>query len=258
MTKTLTDLANFYGSDKGTVGPIATWSVHNYTDIYDIYLEPYRLLPLHILEIGLGVVGDRWDSHIVCGRNAAGGASIRMWYDYFPNAQIYGIDINECSYLDTDRIKTFVADQGNIEDLKAFTAATEAVEFDFIFDDGSHRPDHQQISLGYFFRYLKSGGLYFIEDLLDNGLGDGIAGRMSARQVHNTRNVLKQYRAKGTFLEPNVLLDPDYLQQQIAAISFHAPRVGVKSIVRPSRRRLIDRVVYFKPESESLCVIRKR
>ena len=60
MTKSLTELANQYGTDKGTVGPVRTWSAHNYTDIYEAYLERYRLSTLTILEIGLGVTGDRW------------------------------------------------------------------------------------------------------------------------------------------------------------------------------------------------------
>jgi hypothetical protein len=256
--KSLTELANQYGTDKGTIGPSDSWSAHNYTDVYEAYLERYRHSALSLLEIGLGVTGDRWNARIVHGRNADGGASLRMWYDYFPQAMIYGIDINACPYLDNDRIKTFVADQGSVPDLDAFMAASGVTEFDVIIDDGSHRPHHQQISLGYFFKRLKSGGLYFIEDLLSNGLGDGAAGRASASRVRNTRSVLKRFLVDGTFLEPNSLLDTDYLQQQIATMRFHVPQVGVKPVLRRDPRRLIDRVVSFRPGSESLCVLRKK
>ena len=106
--KSLTELANLYATDKGTQGPSSTWSVNNYTDLYEVYLDPYRNSEINFLEIGLGVTGDRWESRIVHGRNS-GGASIRMWYDYFSKAKIFGIDINGCSYLDNDRIATFVA-----------------------------------------------------------------------------------------------------------------------------------------------------
>lgn len=258
MKTSLTELANRYGTDKGTVGPSATWSAHNYTDVYEAYLEQYRQSPLAILEIGLGVTGDRWKAQIVRGRNAQGGASLRMWYDYFPHARIYGIDINDGAYLDNDRIMTFVADQGKIEDLDAFMAASGAAEFDVVIDDGSHRPEHQQVSLSYFFRRLKAGGLYFVEDLLSNGLGDGAAGRLGSARVMNTRSVLKHFLAHGSFLEPNALFDQAYLAEHIGYLRFHAPTAAVKVVFEANPRRPIKRLVHFSPDTEALCVIRKR
>jgi hypothetical protein len=112
MHSSLTEIANHYGTDKGTIGPSPDFPGHNYTDIYEAYLGRFRQSPVTLLEIGLGVVGDRWDAKIVQGRNT-GGASLKMWYDYFPNARIYGLDINDCSYLANDRVRTFVADQGS-------------------------------------------------------------------------------------------------------------------------------------------------
>lgn len=241
---TLTELANLYGTDKGTIGPTPEWEPHNYTDIYEAYLARYRYSAITILEIGLGVTGPKWETTIVQGRNT-GGASAKMWYDYFPNAQIYGIDVNPCPYLDKDRIKTFVADQGNLEDLNAVAKATKGVEFDVIIDDGSHRPDHQQISLGFFFKRLKGGGLYFIEDLLANGLEDRMSSRHANDSVRNTRSVLKHFQQTGEFLEPNALIEPDYLKGQIAYLSFHAPKP------------LIDGVRY-SPDSEQICVLTKK
>lgn len=242
--KTLTELANFHGTDKGTLGPTPEWEPHNYTDIYEAYLARHRQSALCMLEIGLGVTGPRWETTIVQGRNT-GGASLKMWYDYFPNARLYGIDVNPCPYLDNDRIKTFVADQGNLDDLQAFEKVTEGIEFDVIIDDGSHRPDHQQISLGFLFKKLKGGGLYFIEDLLDNGLGDNMPGRHASDSVRNTRSVLKHFQQTGEFLEPNVLVNPDYLREQIAYLSFHAPK-------------LLMNTVRYPTDTEQLCVITKK
>lgn len=257
MTHSLTELANKYGTDKGTIGPSDAWSAHNYTDVYEPYLERYRRSAIAILEIGLGVTGDRWDARIVHGRNAAGGASLRMWYDYFPNARIYGIDVNECSYLDNDRIRTFAADQSKVEDLDAFMKAVGGVEFDIIIDDGSHRPDHQQISFSYFFQRLKTGGLYFIEDLRSNGLGDRVLRGKGSSRVKNTRSVLKHYLLHGSFLEPNALLDQAYLDQHIGYLRFHAPDVAVKYVAGHLRQPL-QKVVYYAPDTEALCVVRKK
>ena len=38
-------------------------------------------------------------------------------------------------------------------------------DVDIIIDDGSHVISHQQISLGFLFKYIKKGGQYWIEDL---------------------------------------------------------------------------------------------
>ncbi len=57
----LTELANLYGSDKGTVGPSPGCDTHNYTDIYEAYMQSQRYSAINFIEIGLGVLGDKWD-----------------------------------------------------------------------------------------------------------------------------------------------------------------------------------------------------
>ncbi|PKA84361.1 hypothetical protein ATE92_2549 [Ulvibacter sp. MAR_2010_11] len=255
--KSLTEIANKYATDKGTLGPSSRWNTHNYTDVYDAYLEGFRNLPINFLEIGLGVRGANWRSDIVHGANE-GGASIKMWHEYFSNSKIFGIDINECAYLDNDRIKTYVADQGNTQDLDNFFKNSRVSQFDVIIDDGSHRPDHQQISFNYFFKKLKPGGLYFIEDLLANGHGDNKSGRMSSDKVINTRRLLKHYMNTGELVTPNALMDKEYLDEHIDFIRFHTPRVGVRYVVGRSLRHPIGRVMYHKLNTEKLCVIRKK
>jgi hypothetical protein len=209
------------------------------------------------LEIGLGVVGDRWNSRIVQGRNT-GGASIKMWHDYFPNGKVFGIDINPCPYLDNDRLKTFVADQGSMGDLEAFVKASGDVLFDVIIDDGSHLPHHQQISLSFFFKRLKSGGFYFIEDLGRNGLGDAARGKPDWSHVRNTRSVLKQFCQSGTFLEPNSINDASYLAENIADIRFHVPKRTTQITLGSNFRRPFRLTIGYKPDTEQLCAIRKK
>jgi hypothetical protein len=215
----LTELANHFGSDKGTVGPAPGFRGHNYTAVYEAYLEDYRDRAFSLVEIGLGVKGDRWDARMVQGRNT-GGASVKMWREYFPRAQIYGLDVNECAYLDDERTRTFVADQGNVEDLARVVEAVPSI--DVVIDDGSHRPDHQQISLDFLFPRLSPGGLYFIEDLMDNGLGDNRTGRSSSDRVRSTRSVLQHYLATGDLLEPHLLAGFESWRDEIAGIDFHA------------------------------------
>lgn len=261
LPRTLTELANHHGTDKGTIGPSDAWGAWNYTDIYEGFLEPYRSARISILEIGLGVTGDHWASRIVHGRNSEGGASVKLWRDYFTKATIYGIDVNSASYLDDERIHTFVADQGDPDKLRAFMEDAGQPQFDIVIDDGSHRPHHQQISLEFFFPHLKPHGLYIIEDLNERDWGcvDGSAG---AVEVRNTRSVLSSFKETGRFATPNALREPRELAEEIASISFHAPKFDYWALLFAAARRVLLRrkgaLVKYRTGTERLCVLRKR
>ena len=254
----LTAIANKHGTDKGTVGPVETWHAHNYTDIYEAYLWPMRYEEVRILELGLGVPGRGWDAQIAQGTNAGGGASAKMWAEYFPRARIFGVDINPASHLDTDRITTFVADQGSPEALRSVIEATGSQPFDLVIDDGSHRADHQQITFGALFHHVSVGGLYIIEDLLDNGLGDHRAGLFASETpVLSTRRVFEAFLRTGELGTPNAIGDDPQIGEHINWVHLHAPaRKGRlargRSLLRPIRS-----VSRFRPHSEAICVLRR-
>ncbi len=136
----LTALADEWGTDKGTRG-------HHYTEVYDRFFFPIRQEARKVLEIGV-----------------LKGASLRMWRDYFPHASVYGIDIVDTSSVNSDRIRTFIADQANRTQLQRFLDAAGS-DFDLIIDDGGHSMEQQQVSFGYLFRHVKPGGYYVIEDV---------------------------------------------------------------------------------------------
>lgn len=257
--RSLTEIANSHGTDKGTVGPSRHWRAHNYTDVYDAYLSPLRDREITLLEIGLGVTGAAWEAKIAHGRNVAGGASMRTWSEYFPHGRILGIDINPAAFLDSDRITTYVVDQGDAVALDAFLASVGDLLFDVVVDDGSHRPDHQQVSLGRLFPRLRPGGLSFIEDLLENGKGDGRHHRSAADSVVNTRRLLKGFQAGQGFVGPHALGDEDHLAQHIDHVSFHVPRVHL-GLTRGRLRSLrpLRLAPRYATDEESLCVLQKR
>jgi hypothetical protein len=261
----LTGLANEFGSDKGTVGPAREWRAHNYTDLYEAYLWRLRDEPIRLLEIGLGVTGAAWRADIARGRNMDGGASLKMWYAFLRKAEIIGVDINPATHLDNDRISTFVVDQGDGGQLRTFARSIGQDGFDVIVDDGSHRPDHQQLTFSVLFPLLRSGGFYFIEDLMDNGLGDRDRGRYSAKSVRSTRQVLKGWVESGAFAGPHAMGErSDRLAHDIAGISFHVPEFRTHhnkwrsphAWKRPTR--LLRPTVGFRPDTETLCVIHRR
>jgi hypothetical protein len=143
----LTKLADQYKSDKGTL-------LHHYTEVYECFFYPMKASARKICEIGI-----------------LEGASLKMFEDYFGSAVIYGIDIEDASRLNSDRIKTFIADQANRRQLAAFADASGS-DFDLILDDGGHSMEQQQVSFGSLFRLVKPGGYYIIEDVHTSLLAD--------------------------------------------------------------------------------------
>jgi len=141
--KDLRELADKYGSDKGFK--------HNYTVYYGELFEPFFDKNINILEIGFGK-----------------GASIKMWLEYFPFANVYCIDNGDFSNSDIDskRFVKFSGDQSEKKDLNKFTRMVgKDTKFDIIIDDGSHRSEDGIFTLNHFFKHLNSNGLYVIEDM---------------------------------------------------------------------------------------------
>lgn len=151
----LDELAVKYGTDKGIWG---------YLPHYTVALEARRMTARAVLEIG------------ICGNrdipNNVTGASLWMWHDYFPNAHIVGIDIDSQWMLNTDRIHSFVGDQGNPQSLKTI-AATQPCLYDLIVDDAVHDPPIQLTALNALLPFLAPDGLYAIEDVCPYKLSDG-------------------------------------------------------------------------------------
>lgn len=84
----LTDIADSYGSDKGS-------SKHRYTELYQMLFMPYRKRKISFLEMGLQIGGPEQGK--AKDRKTTDCPSIRMWLEYFPNASIYGLDVSDFS-----------------------------------------------------------------------------------------------------------------------------------------------------------------
>ncbi len=142
----LGDLAIRFGSDKW-----GGW--HWYTRHYDRHFSPLRHEPIRLLEIGIGGYADP----------DAGGASLRMWKNYFPRAVVFGMDIYDKSGVEESRVHTVIGSQADPEFLTAF--AEQNGPFDIIIDDGSHLNEHVHISFQALFPHLRPGGWYVVEDM---------------------------------------------------------------------------------------------
>lgn len=117
-----------------------------------------------------------------------------MWAEYYPNAEIVGIDIKEDmpSYMHND-------DWGVPESVKLITAdGTKKADmqplgkFDIIIDDGSHYWADQQKSFELlYYSQLNKGGIYILEDLWTSHID------FYANAKVNTLDYLKRLEKKG-------------------------------------------------------------
>jgi hypothetical protein len=93
------------------------------------------------------------------------GASIRLWKEYFENAEIYALEIlakRRDMFKGEDRINLII---GNSVQPSSYENLSK--EFDIIIDDGSHKAEDQFDTFKLAYQHLKSGGLYIIEDVRD-------------------------------------------------------------------------------------------
>jgi len=145
--KELCDLAYKHGTDKGPKRIKAPVAPKAYTKYYSEWFNDVKNEPLNFLEIGV-----------------KGGASLRMWKEYFPNAKIYGIDIKQkCKQHEEDRITIFIGDQKDKDFLEE--VAKQIGVLHIVIDDGIHRSAFHIPSFEALFPHVVSGGLYIIEDL---------------------------------------------------------------------------------------------
>ena len=204
VRKTLDELGIEHVTDKATTYPGV--SVHGYTNIYDPILTPYRDKPIRMLEIG------------ICMEGSQGGHSVRMWRDYFSEASLYTFDIVDMSEIINSvefggRVHFFQGDQENRESMSAMYEAFGTKPFDVILEDGSHTYEHQMISLGHLFKYVKSKGYYLLEDI-------SIPGHpVCCIRNDETYEVLQNYINTGKFITEHLSVEEcEYLENNIKSI----------------------------------------
>ena len=87
------------------------------------------------------------------------GASLDLWKEAFPRADVYGLDHKDHAL----NHKVFIGGQ---DDPVLAEEVSNYGPFDLIIDDASHRPDHTMRSFGLYFPMCKRW--YVIEDIYSN------------------------------------------------------------------------------------------
>jgi len=159
-------LCDVHGSDKGTLvvsGHPYSWPPHNYAEYYSRLFSHCRQNITKVFECGVGTNNPNLPSSM--GVHGRPGASLRVWRDYFPNATVYGADIDESILFKEERILTYFIDQREPIAIKCFWEAVGEVNFDLMIDDGLHTFEAGSILFQHSVDKLSSTGIYVIEDV---------------------------------------------------------------------------------------------
>jgi hypothetical protein len=140
-------LSKKYYTEDGTRKP------DHYFRVYADVFSSLRQENFNLLELGV-----------------SSGASLLIWRDYFPNANIVGLDIagmpdSIAKNVQTGRLQFVLGDQSNPATLSQCLSKSPTGQFDVIIDDASHIGWLSRASLDFLLpRGLADGGLYFVED----------------------------------------------------------------------------------------------
>jgi len=150
----LCKLAYKYGTDK------CPQIRHGYTPFYYKLFNSKRKKIKKVLEIGIGYKREGRKQY----EGWTHGASLKMWRDFFPNAIIYGVDVREDAMFNDERIRSFICDQNNEQDLLKLLDKIGR-DIDIVIDDGSHIHQHQVYTTRVLRPLIPRKSDYIIEDV---------------------------------------------------------------------------------------------
>jgi hypothetical protein len=135
-------------------------TAHSYIDLYESLFSKKKDTATHVLEVGIGP-----EPH-------QNGGSIKMWADYFTNANVYAIDIIHINDVNTNitnhpRIQ-LITSQNAYEPLILKDRFNDHhIKFDMILDDGPHTLQTMMLFIILYAKYMKDDGILVIEDVQD-------------------------------------------------------------------------------------------
>lgn len=145
----LKQLVNNVKTDKNTT--------HSYLDLYEKLLFTKKNTARNILEIGIGYPGDN-------------GGSIKLWHDYFINANIYTLDIQHINDVwdeikNNNRINLITSTDGYNEINFKELFLDKNIKFDMMLDDGPHTLESMKQFIKLYSQIMTEDGILMIEDV---------------------------------------------------------------------------------------------
>jgi hypothetical protein len=121
---------------------------HSYLETYENLMKDKSLSCQHILEIGV-----------------QRGGSMKLWNDYFVNATLYGIDIDDgpAFLKEYNRISCLKMNAYSQDSINYFLEKN--IVFDFIIDDGPHSLESMIYFINNYTQLLAVNGIMIVEDI---------------------------------------------------------------------------------------------
>jgi hypothetical protein len=146
----LFDLVNDKNTDKNTT--------HSYLTLYEYLLKNKKDSAKNILEVGIGNFGEK------------NGGSIKLWYDYFTNATIYGLDILPINrvmdeLLNNNRIMLYTSTDAYNNNFFTNQFLNKNIKFDFMLDDGPHTLESMKKFINLYSQIMTDDGILIVEDV---------------------------------------------------------------------------------------------
>jgi len=142
----LEELADNNRTDKNTA--------HSYLSLYQELLVKKKETAKNVLEVGIYK-----------------GGSIKLWHDFFINANIYGLDcdsiekLNVSDIVNKDRIILHTSTDAYSGEFFNNNFLNKNIKFDFILDDGPHTLESMIQFIKLYSQIMTSDGILIIEDV---------------------------------------------------------------------------------------------
>ena len=123
-----------------------------FTGVYSLLFSHFSDKEINFAEIGI-----------------ENGASLLMWRECFPNANIYGFEFHEhkidlSKSLHIKNVQYDTIDVSNENSIKSTFEKTNVL-FDVILDDSLHENDSHNLKIANLHKHIKKGGILIIEDI---------------------------------------------------------------------------------------------
>ena len=137
-------------------------TVHSYLDLYQNLLVAKKDTAQNVLEIGIGDGG----------QGITNGGSIKLWYDYFVNAKVYALDIQDINTVwnglkHNDRIILHTSVDAYSKQFVQSEFLDKDIKFDMMLDDGPHTLESMKSFITLYSPLLADNGILIIEDIQD-------------------------------------------------------------------------------------------
>jgi len=128
-------------------------TTHSYLPLYQQLLGGKKETAKNVLEVGI------WN-----------GGSIKMWSDFFVNANVYGLDIiNDVwdGIKNNEKIILYTSTDAYNEDFFIDKFLNQNIKFDFMLDDGPHSLESMIQFIRLYSKIMADDGILIIEDVQD-------------------------------------------------------------------------------------------